>query len=36
MKHDNTNLPEHVRAFLEEIIDVEELRDAFYSRHVEI
>ena len=36
MKYGNTNLPENVRAFLEEIIDDEELCDAFYSRDVEI
>ena len=36
MKYDNTNLPENVRAFLEEIIDDEELCDAFYYRDVEI
>ncbi len=36
MKYDNTNLPENVRAFLEEIINDEELCDAFYSRDVEI
>ncbi len=36
MKYDNTNLPENVRAFLEEIIDDEELCDAFYARDVEI
>ena len=32
MKYGNTNLPENVRAFLEEIIDDEELCDASYSR----
>ena len=36
MKYGNTNLPENVRAFLEEIIDDEELCDAFYFRDVEI
>lgn len=36
MKYGNTNLPENVRAFLEEIIDDEELCDAFYSSDVEI
>ena len=36
MKYDNTSLPENVRAFLEEIIDDEELCDAFYSSDVEI
>ena len=36
MKYGNTNLPENVRAFLDEIIDDEELCDAFYSRDVEI
>ena len=36
MKYDNTSLPENVRAFLEEIIDDEELCDAFYCRDVEI
>ena len=36
MKYDNTNLPENIRAFLEEIINDEELCDAFYSRDVEI
>ena len=36
MKYGNTNLPENVRAFLEEIIDDEELCDAFYYRDVEI
>ena len=36
MKYNNTNLPENVRAFLEEIIDDEELCDAFYYRDVEI
>ena len=36
MKYGNTNLPENVRAFLEEIIDDEELCDAFYSCDVEI
>ena len=36
MKYGNTNLPENVRAFLEEIIDDEELCDAFYCRDVEI
>ena len=32
MKYGNTNLPENVRAFWEEIIGDEELCDAFYSR----
>ena len=36
MKYDNTNLPEIIRAFLEEIINDEKLCDAFYSRDVEI
>ena len=36
MKYDNTNLPENVRAFLEEIFNDEELCDAFYYRDVEI
>ena len=36
MKYDNTNLPENIRAFLEEIINDEKLCDAFYSRDVEI
>ena len=36
MKYGNTNLPENVRAFLDEIIDDEELCDAFYSSDVEI
>ena len=36
MKYDNTNLPENVREILEEIIDDEELCDAFYYRDVEI
>ena len=36
MKYGNTNLSENVRAFLDEIIDDEELCDAFYSRDVEI
>jgi hypothetical protein len=36
MKYDNTNLPENVRAFLEEIFNDEKLCDAFYSRDVEI
>ena len=36
MKYGNTSLPENVRAFLEEIIDDEELCDAFYSSDVEI
>jgi hypothetical protein len=36
MKYDNTNLPENICAFLEEIINDEKLCDAFYSRDVEI
>ena len=36
MKYGNTNLPENVRAFLEEIFNDEELCDAFYYRDVEI
>ena len=36
MKYDNTNLPENIRAFLEEIINDKKLCDAFYSRDVEI
>ena len=36
MKYDNTNLPENIRAFLEEIINDEKLCYAFYSRDVEI
>ena len=36
MKYGNTNLPENVRAFLEEIINDEKLCDAFYSSDVEI
>ena len=36
MKYDNTNLPENIRAFLEEIINDEKLCDAFYSHDVEI
>jgi hypothetical protein len=36
MKYDNINLPENIRALLEEIINDEKLGDAFYSRDVEI
>lgn len=36
MKYGNTNLPENVRAFLEEIFSDEKLCDAFYVRDVEI